>query len=148
GRDPCEDVVVQGVVLGSVEIDVVSTPGFEGEVPNLHSLNDAAGAGTDGYKGRRTEGSCSDDSGFSSGDNGPSGPTCIIDLHLVRALEVDGALDVERAAHWILPWFDDDHGAAQRRGKSERVADVVKRESPAPVTTRFRVVIDVNDTLP
>jgi hypothetical protein len=96
----------------------------------------------------RTEGSGSDDSGFGSRDNGPSGPTCSINFHHVRATEVDGALNLERAAHWILSWFDDDHGAAQGRGTSERVGDVVKRKSAAPVTARSRVAVHVNDGQP
>jgi hypothetical protein len=77
--------------------------------------------------------------------NNSSRPTSIIDLHHVRAPQVDGALDPERAAHRILSWFDDDHGAAEGRSKSERVGDVVEWKSAATVPARCRVVIDVND---
>jgi hypothetical protein len=44
-----------------------------------------------------------------------------------------------------LPWFDDDHGAAQGLSKRERIGDVVEWISAAPVPAGSRVVIDVND---
>jgi hypothetical protein len=69
----------------------------------------------------------------------------MIDFHHVRASQVDGALDPECAAHRILSWFDDDHGAVQGRSKRERVSDVVERKPAATVPTRSRIVIDVND---
>jgi hypothetical protein len=133
--------------MRSIETEVVSGcgAGIERDISDLHSVEDAARAGSDGDEGACSEGSCSDDSGFGSRRNRSSGPTGSIDFHHVRAPQVDGTLDPERAAHRILSWFDDDHGTAQGRSKSERVGDVVERKSAATVPARCRIVIDVND---
>ena len=138
---------MHGVALRFVETEVVSgcRTGIEGEISDLHSVKDAAGAGSDGDEGARSEGSCSDDSGFGFRGNRSSGPTGSIDFHHVRAPQVDGTLNPKRAAHRVLPWFDDDHGAAQGPSESKRVGDVVERKSAATVSARCRVGIDVND---
>src|SRR5262249_38183909 len=108
GCEPSEGVLIHGVILSSIEIEIVPAcrTGIEGDVPNLHSMKDAAVAGTDGYEGACPEGSCSNDFGFGPRGNGSRGPTRIIDFHYVRAPQVDGALDPERTAHRIFSWFD------------------------------------------
>jgi hypothetical protein len=70
--------------------------------------------------------------------NESSGPTGTIDLNHVRAPQVDRTLDPERAADRILPWFDDDDGAAQGLSKRERIGDVVEWISAAPVPAGSR----------
>src|SRR5438128_12006002 len=66
-------------------------------------MKDAAVAATDGYEGARPEGSCSNDFGFGCRGNRSIGPTRIIDFHHVRAPQVDGTLDPQRAAHRYSP---------------------------------------------
>jgi len=101
-------------------------------------MQDAVVAGTDRQEGARSESSCSDDSSLGSRGNESSGPTGTIDLNHVRAPQVDRTLDPERAADRILPWFDDDDGAAQGLSKRERIGDVVEWISAAPVPAGSR----------